>query len=118
MTVKPAEPPDEDLETGESPAKAALGATVTFIALVALWELLVRAFNIPGWILPAPSAIALALGEWRSEHCPQCAGHPLRDHPWVFAGNFDQHPAHGRSCLCADPAQHHLSDPARFPIRS
>jgi NitT/TauT family transport system permease protein len=38
-----------------------------FIALVALWELLVREFKIPGWILAAPSAIALALVEWRGE---------------------------------------------------
>jgi NitT/TauT family transport system permease protein len=65
--AQPAEPPDEALETGESPAKAALGATVTFITLVALWELLVREFNVPGWILPAPSAIALALAEWHGE---------------------------------------------------
>jgi NitT/TauT family transport system permease protein len=30
---------------------------------VAVWELLVRGFNIPGWLLPAPIAIA----EWRDE---------------------------------------------------
>jgi hypothetical protein len=58
---------DEALDSGESPVKAILGATLTFIALVTLWELLVREFNVPGWILPAPSAIAIAFAEWRGE---------------------------------------------------
>jgi len=58
---------DEVPESSESSARAILGATLTFLALVALWELLVRAFNIPGWLLPTPSAIALALAEWRGE---------------------------------------------------
>lgn len=44
-----------------------LGATLTFIALVLLWEMLVRELKIPGWLLPAPSAIAVALGDWRGE---------------------------------------------------
>jgi NitT/TauT family transport system permease protein len=47
-----------------SSAWAIVGA-LTFLALLALWELLVRGFNIPGWLLPAPSALALA--EWRGE---------------------------------------------------
>ena len=59
--------PDESLELGESPARAMAGATLTFVVLLALWELLVREFKVPGWILPAPSAIALALAEWRGE---------------------------------------------------
>jgi NitT/TauT family transport system permease protein len=57
--------PDEAAESNESSARAIAGATLTFLALVALWELLVRGFNIPGWLLPAPSAIAIALVEWR-----------------------------------------------------
>jgi len=57
----------EDAESNESAARAILGATLTFLALVALWELLVRGLNIPGWLLPAPSVIALALAEWRDE---------------------------------------------------
>jgi NitT/TauT family transport system permease protein len=61
------EPPDEEVETGDAPGKAFVGATLTFIALMALWELLVRELKVPGWILPAPSAIALALVEWRGE---------------------------------------------------
>src|ERR1700756_1971001 len=61
------EPPDEEVETGEAPGKAFVGATLTFIALMAWWELLVRELKVPGWILPAPSAIALALVEWRGE---------------------------------------------------
>ena len=58
---------NEAAESSESSARAILGATLTLLALVALWELLVRGFNIPGWLLPAPSAIALALTEWRDE---------------------------------------------------
>src|SRR6266446_6074033 len=62
-----AETPDEAAESSETSARAILGATLTLLALVALWELLVRGFNIPGWLLPAPSAIAIALAEWRDE---------------------------------------------------
>jgi NitT/TauT family transport system permease protein len=61
------EAPDADAEKAGSPATAILGATLTFVVLIALWELLVRAFNVPGWLLPAPSAIGLALAEWRDE---------------------------------------------------
>ena len=58
---------DDAAESRESSARAILGATLTLLALVGLWELLVRGFNIPGWLLPAPSAIAIALAEWRDE---------------------------------------------------
>jgi NitT/TauT family transport system permease protein len=61
------EQPDEALDPAESPLKAILGSTLTFIGLILLWELLVREQNIPGWLLPAPSAIAVALAEWRGE---------------------------------------------------
>ena len=61
------ERPDEAVEPSESAIWAVLGATLTLLALVALWELLVRGFNVPGWLLPAPSAIAIALVEWRDE---------------------------------------------------
>jgi NitT/TauT family transport system permease protein len=59
--------PEDAPEPAESSARAILGASLTFIALVALWELLVRRFDIPGWLLPAPSTIALAAAEWRDE---------------------------------------------------
>jgi NitT/TauT family transport system permease protein len=62
-----AEEPDEALEPAESPWIAILGSTFTFIVLLVAWELLVRELKIPGWLLPAPSAIALALAEWRGE---------------------------------------------------
>lgn len=40
-------------------------AAVLFVAALALWEALVRAFEIQGFILPAPSAIAEAfVAEW------------------------------------------------------
>lgn len=71
MTAQPirgtTETSDEAAEPSEASARAILGATLTFLALVALWELLVRWFNIPGWLLPTPSAIAIAIAEWRDE---------------------------------------------------
>ena len=50
-----------------STLKAFIGSTLTFIVLLAAWELLVWQFQIPGWLLPAPSAIAQAMMEWRDE---------------------------------------------------
>jgi NitT/TauT family transport system permease protein len=58
---------DEAAESNASPAQAILGATLTCLALLAVWELLVRGFNTPDWLLPAPSSIALAMAEWRGE---------------------------------------------------
>jgi len=58
---------DESVEPAESTLKAILGATVTLIALVVVWEFLVRQFQVPGWLLPSPSAIGQAMVEWRSE---------------------------------------------------
>ena len=58
---------DEALDPAASPVKAIVGSTLTFIAMVALWEVLVRRLNIPGWLLPAPSAIGEAMLDWRSE---------------------------------------------------
>ena len=48
---------DESLEPPDSTLKAVLGATVTLIALVVVWEVLVRQFEVPGWLLPSPSSI-------------------------------------------------------------
>ena len=58
---------DDSLEHASSTLKAVLGATMTLIALVMLWELLVRQFQIPAWLLPSPSLIGQAMLEWRSE---------------------------------------------------
>jgi len=58
---------DEVLESTESPWRSIVGSSLTFIALVLLWEVLVRQLKIPGWLLPAPSAIAVALADWRGE---------------------------------------------------
>jgi NitT/TauT family transport system permease protein len=59
---------DEDLEdTTQSSIKSLLGATLTFIVLVALWEVLVRWFDVPQWLLPSPSAIGHAMYEWQGE---------------------------------------------------
>jgi NitT/TauT family transport system permease protein len=58
---------DETAEPGESTLRAILGATATLIALVLLWELLARQFQIPSWLLPAPSLIAQSMIEWHSE---------------------------------------------------
>jgi NitT/TauT family transport system permease protein len=40
---------------------------VIYLALLVLWEALVRSFNLPAWILPAPSAIAISAREWAPE---------------------------------------------------
>jgi NitT/TauT family transport system permease protein len=58
---------DESLEPADSPLKSAFGATVTLIGLVLLWEVLVRYYQIPGWLLPTPSAIVDSMVEWRGE---------------------------------------------------
>jgi NitT/TauT family transport system permease protein len=58
---------EEHLEATGGMWKSMLGATVTLIGLVVLWEVLVQRLQIPGWLLPAPSAIAQAMLEWRSE---------------------------------------------------
>ena len=59
--------PAERLEPAVGVAKAVFGSVVTLIALVVLWEVLVRHYNVPGWLLPAPSAIAQAMVEWRAD---------------------------------------------------
>ena len=58
---------DESLEAADSTLKAALGATMTLIALTIVWELLVRQFQVPAWLLPSPSLIGQSMVEWRSE---------------------------------------------------
>jgi NitT/TauT family transport system permease protein len=58
---------EEHLQPAGGVLKSVLGSTVTLIGLVALWQVLVQHFQIPGWLLPAPSAIAQAMIEWRSE---------------------------------------------------
>ena len=62
-----AEHPDEPVGSAGSTVKAILGATVTLIALVILWEMLVRQFQIPSWLLPSPSVIGRSMVEWRAE---------------------------------------------------
>ncbi len=58
---------DEQLEPTSGMITSVLGSTLTLIALVVLWEALVRHFQIPGWLLPTPSAIFQAMAEWRAE---------------------------------------------------
>jgi NitT/TauT family transport system permease protein len=58
---------DESLEPADSTLRSVLGSMLTLVALVALWEVLVRHFQLPGWLLPSPSAIAESMIEWRSE---------------------------------------------------
>jgi NitT/TauT family transport system permease protein len=57
--------PEERLEPGLF--KAVFGSAITLVGLVLLWEVLVRHFHVPGWLLPAPSAIAQAMVEWRAD---------------------------------------------------
>ena len=58
---------DETTELKQSTLKAIIGATMTLISLVLLWEMLVRQFQVPSWLLPAPSLIWQSMLEWRSE---------------------------------------------------
>jgi NitT/TauT family transport system permease protein len=71
MTTQPvtavADEEDEALEPRDTTLKAFIGSTLTFLVLLAAWELLVWYFKIPGWLLPSPTAIAQAMMEWRDE---------------------------------------------------
>jgi NitT/TauT family transport system permease protein len=58
---------DEQLEPTSGMVKSVLGSTLTLVALVVMWEVLVRHFQIPGWLLPTPGAIFQAMVEWRAE---------------------------------------------------
>ena len=58
---------DEDIEKAQSSLQSILGATLTFIILVVLWEILVRWFNVPGWLLPSPSSIGESMFQWRGD---------------------------------------------------
>jgi NitT/TauT family transport system permease protein len=58
---------EESLEPARRVWTSVFGAAVTLIGLVVLWEVLVRHFNVPGWLLPSPSAIGQAMFEWRSD---------------------------------------------------
>lgn len=58
---------EERLEPADGTWKAVLGSTLTLIGLVVLWEVLVRHFQVPDWLLPSPSAILQAMVEWRGE---------------------------------------------------
>ena len=41
-----------------------VGPTLTLIGIFVLWEVVVRIFDIPVWLLPTPSRIYTELGEW------------------------------------------------------
>jgi NitT/TauT family transport system permease protein len=58
---------EEALEPAPSRINAISGSLITFVVLVVAWELLVRQLKIPSWLLPAPTGIAHAMIEWRSE---------------------------------------------------
>jgi NitT/TauT family transport system permease protein len=47
--------------------KESIAPTLTFCVLLLLWEGLTVYFAIPGWLLPAPSAIAVAFADWWPE---------------------------------------------------
>lgn len=57
----------EELDQRKSAIAAVVGPTVTLLALVGLWEILAQWSGIPSWLLPAPSAIAEAMVDWRGE---------------------------------------------------
>ncbi len=58
---------EEALEPAPSRINAIRGSLITFVVLIVAWELLVRQLKIPSWLLPAPTGIAHAMIDWRSE---------------------------------------------------
>ena len=84
-----------------STLKAIAGATATLVALVIVWEVLVRQFQVPSWLLPAPSLIAQAMLEWRAELGRAFPCHPLRDAGRLCARHRNQPAARGRGGLLA-----------------
>ncbi len=52
------------------PGKAVLTRATTpliYLVLTILWEAGVRLFHVPGWILPAPTAIIAIAKQWAPE---------------------------------------------------
>jgi len=68
QTVAPADADleDEIIDEG-SWLKESITPILTFCALLMLWEIATAYFKIPGWLLPAPSAIAVAFVDWWSD---------------------------------------------------
>lgn len=64
---------EEQTEALKSRLQAIFGPMVTLIGLVLLWELFVRVFDIPEWLLPSPSSIGRAMYEFRGELAEQTA---------------------------------------------
>jgi NitT/TauT family transport system permease protein len=48
-------------------ASAYVAPALTLLATAIVWELAARYFQIPGWLLPTPSAIGEAMVDWRVE---------------------------------------------------
>jgi len=75
-----------------------------------------REFQIPAWLLPAPSLIGESMLEWRSE----LLGHSLVTLYETLVGFAlaiaIKHSAGGRGGVFAAFAEHHLSHPARAPV--
>ena len=57
----------EVLEGEGGGVRAVLAPFLTFLALILAWEVVVRWWQIPTWLLPAPSAIAAAFAGWWGE---------------------------------------------------
>ena len=81
--------PDAMLDTVGAGSRSVRTATLSLLllfTLLALWEGLVRFFDVPRIVLPAPSAVALAL--WAAVLDPAFAEHFLRWAPrpaWCWA---------------------------------
>jgi NitT/TauT family transport system permease protein len=73
VTATPA-PSSDSAEPFSVPGREYLMPLVTFIALLVVWEVGVRTFRVPTFVLPAPSAIALAAWEARAQ---------LPGHTWM-----------------------------------
>jgi NitT/TauT family transport system permease protein len=58
---------NEDIEPQGANALSYVAPVLTFIFILITWEVCARYFEIPGWLLPTPSAIVNAMADWRAE---------------------------------------------------
>jgi NitT/TauT family transport system permease protein len=56
-----------DENTGLRSLSAIVFPLLTFVGLLIIWEVAVRRFSIPTWLLPAPSSIGQMAYDWRDE---------------------------------------------------
>lgn len=58
---------DDEVVPGSRSLSDAIAPILTFLIVLLVWEGCTRYFAIPGWLLPSPSAIAVAFAQWYDE---------------------------------------------------